>query len=65
MRAKFGLCKELLGEIRWDYDLTGKGAEENRPVFRTSLQRAQELCVPCAGKQAEEAGSQQDGARTC
>ena len=40
-RADFKLFRELLGRVRWDKDLEGRGAQESRSILKNHLLQAQ------------------------
>lgn len=44
-RAKFGLFRNLLGRIPWEWALEGKGFQENWLIFKGHFLQAQEQLI--------------------
>ncbi|GAB0177917.1 hypothetical protein GRJ2_000257000 [Grus japonensis] len=44
-RADFSLFRDLLGRVRWDKALEGRGAQESCLVVKDHLLQAQEQCI--------------------
>ncbi|KFV05198.1 hypothetical protein N340_02153, partial [Tauraco erythrolophus] len=55
MRAAFGLFRDLLGRVRWDKALEGRGAQERWIIFKDHLLQAQEQCIPTNRKLGKNA----------
>jgi len=52
-RAKFNLFKELLGGIKWDRALEGRGVQECWSLFKHHFLHAQERCIPLRKKSSK------------
>ncbi|GAB0177907.1 mitochondrial enolase superfamily member 1 [Grus japonensis] len=52
-RADFGLFRDLLGRVRWDKTLEGRGAQDSWLIFKGHLLQAQERCMPTKRKSSK------------
>ncbi|GAB0179591.1 hypothetical protein GRJ2_000424400 [Grus japonensis] len=53
-RADFGLFRDLLGRVRWDKALEGRGAQDSWLIFKGHFHQVRERCIPTKRKSSKK-----------